>query len=105
MNRYELRKFNAKKAKGLIATKGGLCRALGLSNNTLDSYAMRHPELFPKPAYVVETKTGGVRMFYNKSEVVAFLEVRKSVNKPYRIMPKKAGVSKYEDFLKRLESN
>lgn len=104
MNRYELRKFNAKKARGLTATKGGLCRALGLANSTLDAYAMRHPELFPKPEYVVETKTGGVRMFYNKKEVEAFLEARKGVKKSYRSVAKKTGVSKYEDFLKRLEA-
>jgi hypothetical protein len=104
MNRYELRQFNAKKARGLVATKGGLCRALGLPNNTLDAYAMRHPELFPKPAYVVETKTGGVRMFYSKREVQAFLEIRKGVKKPYRSVPKRAGVSKYEDYLKRIEA-
>lgn len=103
MNRYEKRKFNAKKAKGLIATKGGLCRALGLPSSTLDAYAVRHPDLFPKPAYAVETRTGSVKFYYNKSEVVEFLEVRKSVRLSKRAVEKPMGVSKYEDFLKRLE--
>lgn len=102
MNRYELRKFNAKRARGLVATKGALCRALGLPSSTLDAYAMRHPESFPKPEYVIETKTGGTRMLYNKKEIEAFLEIRKGLKKPYRSVPKSAGVSKYEEFLKRV---
>lgn len=104
MNRYELRKFNAKKARGLIGSKSALSTALGLNKGTLDAYAFRHPEAFPKPAYVVETSTGGVRMLYNKSEVVAFLEAHKGVRRPKRAVPKNAGVSKYTDFLQRLEA-
>ena len=103
MNRYELRKFNAEKARGLIGSKSALSTALGLHKSTLDAYAFRHPESFPKPAYVVETSTGGVRMLYSKSEVVAFLEAHKGVKKKYRSVPKKDGVSKYADFLQRLE--
>ena len=102
MNRYELRQFNAKRARGLVASKGALCRALGLANNTLDFYEVRYPELFPKPAYVIETKTGAIRNLYSKREVVEFLEVRKSVKLGRRSVSKSAGVSKYEEFLKRV---
>ena len=104
MNRYELRKFNAKKARGLIGSKSALSTALGLNKGTLDAYAFRHPEAFPKPAYVVETSTGGVRMLYNKSEVVEFLEAHKGVRRTKRAVGKTVGVSKYTDFLQRLEA-
>ena len=104
MNRYELRQFNAKKQRGLIGSKVALSTALGLDKGTLDGYAFRHPEAFPKPAYVIETSTGGFRMLYNKSDVVAFLEAYKGVKKPRRAVAKTVGVSKYTEFLQRLEA-
>lgn len=91
LNRYELRKFGGKKAKGRLANKHQMCLLLGLPATTLDQWEKRYPD-FPLPVYKTKTVRGaGWHYYYSTQEVEEF------------IVKREAGrLSKYQDIIKRV---